>query len=656
MSAGNQRRWQNISWQDGVPYSTEFDDIYFSRKGGAEETETVFLASNHFRERIAHGGITTVCELGFGTGLNFLITWQALREDGHPNAVLHFISCDRFPLSLTAMREALSLYPQLENLRTELLDQYPKQPFGHHRIRLDHGRVLLDLVLEEASVMLQTLRARVDAWFLDGFAPSRNPEMWTENLFSDMARLSGEGTTIGTFSAAGDVRRGLTAQGFVMERFEGAGNKRHNMRGHFHASSPAQTETPWYTIPRQPSPPTRIAVIGAGLAGSAIARESALRGCEVVVLDAHPAPAAGASGNPWGLVMPMLTRQPAPQGELALAAMQCLLKRLEGEDPDTLVMHSGVVELGDPCRDTHYAGIHDVLSLPEDFIQAASHHTLSELAGIPVEQEGYYYPTACCVSPRELCERNLALTGIETQFNTRVQTLTPGKAGWSLSTRDGMTMEGFDAVVIANAKDCVDLAPMAWMPLRLIRGQLSTVPAGPISQQIKTALVHTGYLTPAYQGRHVVGATYDVHNESLDWEEEDHQRVIKDCLTALPALAPERDAWLNASQGRVGIRCMTPDQLPAVGPLPDEQAYRRDFGDLHYGRHWQNYPQGQLMPGLWTSIGHGSRGIMTSQFCAELIAAQMFNEPVTQGLLEQVLHPARYLIREFKRDPNRNNS
>lgn len=218
-----------LDWDEqGRPLSREFDDIYFSPTSGFDETHHVFIAGNDLARRFAElpaGGCFCIGETGFGTGLNFLCAWQLFEQCAPADARLHFVSVEKFPLTRDDLRRALALWPQLAPQAAQLLDQYMAIHPGFQRFNLAAGRVVLTLLVGDALDGLPELDAQIDAWFLDGFAPAKNPEMWSPALFTQLARLSRSGTSLATFTAAGFVRRGLTEAGFAIKRVRGFGKK-----------------------------------------------------------------------------------------------------------------------------------------------------------------------------------------------------------------------------------------------------------------------------------------------------------------------------------------------------------------------------------------------------------------------------------------------
>lgn len=211
-----------LSWRDGaVPVSERFDDPYFSIHNGLAETEHVFLAGNGLPERFAPG--FHIAELGFGTGLNMLAAWQAWEAAGLEGP-LRFTSFEAFPMAPADMARALEAFPAVEPYAERFLGKWQ----GSGTCNL--GSLQLEVVTGDARVSLPEWTGQADAWFLDGFSPAKNPELWEESLLAEVARHTRPGGTAATYAAAGFVRRGLEAAGFEVTRAPGFGRKRHMTR------------------------------------------------------------------------------------------------------------------------------------------------------------------------------------------------------------------------------------------------------------------------------------------------------------------------------------------------------------------------------------------------------------------------------------------
>ena len=326
-----------LDWDDqGRPYSRVFDDVYFSDKSGLEETRYVFLEQNNLRERftaLPDGGRLVIGETGFGTGLNFLCAWQLFEQHAVAGARLHFVSVEKYPLSQPDLQRALALWPELKQFADPLLAQYVAIHQGFQRLILDNGRVTLTLLIGDALEQLPQLDAQVDAWFLDGFAPAKNPDMWTAELFTELARLAAPGSTISTFTSTGWVRRLLNAAGFKMKRTPGIGHKWEILRGVFlgwpEGAEVPLAEKPWFARPTELNGERRALVIGAGLAGCATAASLATRGWQVSLLERHDALAQEASGNPQGVLYLKLSAHGTALSQLIVSGFGYTRRLLE---------------------------------------------------------------------------------------------------------------------------------------------------------------------------------------------------------------------------------------------------------------------------------------------------------------------------------------
>jgi tRNA 5-methylaminomethyl-2-thiouridine biosynthesis bifunctional protein len=231
-------QFSNIKWINNQPYSIDFNDIYFSTDNGLQETEYVFIAHNHLKLRFAALDDThfTIIETGFGTGLNFLSVcahWLALTP---VEAQLHYISIEKYPLSLTDLTRAHALWPQFTAISQELAQHYINLKSGINIFNIAGSRIHLSLWAGDILSAMPQISQIADAWILDGFAPAKNPEMWSSMLFAEMARLSKPDTTFATFTSAGIVRRGLQEAGFQANKHKGFGEKCEMLSGVFTGS------------------------------------------------------------------------------------------------------------------------------------------------------------------------------------------------------------------------------------------------------------------------------------------------------------------------------------------------------------------------------------------------------------------------------------
>lgn len=634
-----------LAWDGATPHSTRFDDVYFSRAGGLAETQHVFLSGNGLPHRWSGRQRFVIAETGFGTGLNFLTTWQAWRQHAPPAARLFYLSVERYPLCRDDLARALSAWPELAELSAELLRDWPVLEPGLHPLCFDGGRVRLLLLFGDAGVMLRQLRARVEAWYLDGFAPARNPELWTEPLFREIARLSVPGATFATFTAAGQVRRGLAAAGFRVEKVPGFGRKREMLRGQI-AAPPVVESAPWFAVPSVPDV-RQVVVIGAGLAGAGVAWALAQRGCAVTVIERHAAPAQEASGNPAGVLLPLAEAAASPRQRWFAAGYRYTRRQLARLTEVEWSPCGVLLAAWNEREQRRYADLLARLQPPAEVLRAVTAAEAADLCGLPTAWAGLYVPDGGWVNPPSLCRALLA--GVRTLWSAEVLTLARDADGWRVLAADGGELAQAEAVVIAGGRDAARFAQTAALPLALSRGQLTEVAATADSQALRAVVCGSAYVLPARAGWHGVGATYAPLLETTVTAA-DHARN----RAALAAFWPQLAARLPAEplRGRAALRAAGPDHLPLVGPVPQRAAFLAAFKDLRRGFPPSHYPPAPCWPGLYISAGHGSRGLSSALLAGELLAAQMLDEPwpVARDVAE-ALHPGRFWVRELCRFP-----
>ena len=638
-----------LDWQGPLPRSQRFGDGYFSGDG-LEETRHVFLNGNQLAERLARCREFTIIETGFGTGLNLLATWQLWRRVAPGAARLHFVSVEGFPLERGELARAHRAWPELAELAHRLRAVYPPvlEPGFHHLQPVQ--RLTLTLLLGEVGEILPRLAARADAWLLDGFAPARNPAMWSEALFGQMARLTRPGGTFATFTAAGKVRRGLMAAGFTVEKAPGFGPKREMLRGRFDHPPQSVSSTPWLAVPAYQGP-RRAAVIGAGLAGSATALSLARRGFAVILVERHPGPAREGSGNPAGVVMPQLAGD-GPGGDWYGAGYRFTRQLLEAlRDPPPAWFPRGLLAAAWDRRShqrlARLAEHPGILPGPLHWLEAGA---AGEIAGIALPWPALYLPQAGWADPRDICRTLLIAAGpnLETRYGRQVASLERWQGQWRLLAKDGGEITRAPLVVVAGGREAISLDQTRDLPLIPVRGQISRASPGSLSGRLKAVLTGPAYLTPAQGGRHTLGATFDPEDDDIEVRAEDHIRNLAALERFVPQLA--RELADRIESGRAALRAASPDHLPLVGPVPDLPAAGHCYRDLQLGRRPQDYPSLPCQPGLWITTGHGSRGLVSAPLAGEWLGAMICNEPWPVGLeLLAHLHPVRFLVRQLRR-------
>lgn len=634
-----------LDWDENTPTSREHGDIYFSRDGGVAETHHVFLHGNQLPQRWQTTDSFTIAETGFGTGLNFLCTVDLWLNTAPTAARLHFISIEKHPLTHADLQRALSSWPQFNTISDALLACYPPLVHGLHRRELFNGRITLTLLFGDATEMFSELHASVDAWFLDGFAPSKNPQMWSEALFRQIARLTRPGGSFATFTAAGVVRRGLKEAGFEVQTVAGFGRKREMLCGQL-SNKPAITATqPWFQYPPPHTTEKRAIVIGGGLAGTTVSHALARRNWQVTLIERHAELAQEASGNHSGVVLPRLTADMGNAGQFYLSAFLHTtqwLNELKRRNATLPWFASGVLQLEDEKEQARL----QKLSLPTEIIELCDAASATHHCGITTPSGGVFYPRAGWAEPPALCRWliNDQQQRITTVMQQQALRLHRENGAWQVIGPAGVIATAA-VVIIANGHDAERLLDNKTLTLQKVRGQIAYLPATAQSSMLKTPVCYDGYLIPAHQGLHCSGATYDIKDESNEIKEGDSDTIIATLKQALPGFDTQ-----PASGGRVAFRTSTQDHLPIIGPAPDLDFYREHYHDLHHGKPAHRYPLARYHPDLYITTGHGSRGLISCPMAAEMIAAMLNDEPLLLiGDVMNAVHPARFLIRQMKR-------
>lgn len=643
---------------EGTPVSRDFDDVYFSNDNGLEETRYVFLEGNHLSTRFPEHPrrLFVVAESGFGTGLNFLTLWQAFDcfRAAYPEATLqrlHFISFEKFPLTAHDLRLAHQRWPELAHWAEQLQTQWPPAIGGCHRLILDDGRVTLDLWLGDINDLTDKLddsmNQKVDAWFLDGFAPAKNPDMWSPHLFSAMARLARPGATLATFTSAGFVRRGLQEAGFTMRKTKGFGRKRDMLVGVIEQDLAIPAQAPWFA--RRASTSREVAIVGGGIASALLSLALLHRGWQVTLYCADEAPATGASGNRQGALYPLLSAHDPALFQFFPAAFT-FARRLYDSLP-VAFDHDwcGVTQLGWDEKSQQKITQMLSLGLPEDIAHAVTAQQVAETAGVDTGCGGIQYPLGGWLCPAELTSAAIALgqsRGLTVHYAHKVQSLSR-TAHWELRFADGKEAQ-HASVVLANGHHISQFTQTASLPVYPVGGQVSHIPTAPQLSKLRQVLCYDGYLTPQNpsNGHHCIGASYHRGETDMHYSEADQQQNRQRLVDSFPDASWAKEVDVSEGQARCGVRCATRDHLPMAGNVPDYDATLEVYQDLADSK--ETAVSAPVHPELFMLGGLGSRGLCSAPLLAEALAAQMSDEPVPLDRVTLAgLNPNRLWVRKL---------
>ncbi|WP_368541732.1 bifunctional tRNA (5-methylaminomethyl-2-thiouridine)(34)-methyltransferase MnmD/FAD-dependent 5-carboxymethylaminomethyl-2-thiouridine(34) oxidoreductase MnmC [Enterobacter soli] len=623
---------------EGTPVSRDFDDVYFSNDNGLEETRYVFLDGNHLSARfpVHPRSLFVVGESGFGTGLNFLTLWQAFDafRAAHPDATLqrlHFISFEKFPLTAHDLKQAHRHWPELAPWAEQLQAQWPPAIGGCHRLLLDGGRVTLDLWLGDINELTDRLddsmRQKVDAWFLDGFAPAKNPDMWSQHLFTAMARLARPGATLATFTSAGFVRRGLQEAGFTMQKTKGFGRKRDMLVGTMEQTPENPALAPWFARPASRS--REVAIVGGGIASALLSLALLHRGWQVTLYCADAAPATGASGNRQGALYPLLSAHDPALSQFFPAAFT-FARRLYDILPVTFDHDwCGVTQLGWDEKSQQKIAQMLSLGLPQEIARAVDARQVAETAGIESGCDGIQYPLGGWLCPAELTSAAIALAqsrGLTVHYSRSVASLAH-ETRWTIAFSNGGQAQ-HDCVVLANGHHISQFAQTEKLPVYPVSGQVSHIPTAPQLGNLRQVLCYDGYLTPQNpsNGHHCIGASYRRGETDVQYREDDQQQNRQRLIDCFPQADWAKEVDVSAGEARCGVRCATRDHLPMAGSVPDYEATLAAYQDLADNK--ESAVTAPVYPDLYMLGGLGSRGLCSAPLLAEVLAAQMSDEPI----------------------------
>ena len=653
----------DVVLEDAVFRSGRFSDSYSQREDPLGESAHVFLAGNGLPERWHGVDSFHIGELGFGVGRNFLLSWDLFRRTAAPTSRLHYISFEAYPLTPEELERFWIGFPALLPLARELIAALPRRIAGFHRLMLDGGRLSLTLIYGDARTTLPQLVGQLDAWFLDGFAPSKNPELWSPTVLREVARCSKPGATATTYSVSASLRRSLQALDCEVEQIPGYRRKRAMLKVRFARGS--QSAAP---IALGERTPRRVIVVGGGLAGSCAALSFARRGCAVTLLEQSDAIATGASGNAAGVFMPHLAAKPDLMTRFYLAGYHHLLRELESlkqAGAGLKFSADGVVRLATSARLQNLLGALAGLGLDPAVARTVLPAEASALVGSEVKEAGIFFSEGGWLSPPALAKANLECVArlVTLKLHTHVDRLTYRNGEWVAFAADGSLLDAAPIAVIANGYEALDIEELRWLPVEKVRGQILHLPASSLTKQLRLPVCYDGYVTPQAEGFHFVGATYS-HDDDEPGERVEEQsellRRLQASLPAFPGALEELSEEARTLAGRVAFRTMSRDRLPIAGPVPD----RERFAEAYRAGGMREIPLEALraqadrardgfglnVPGLYVSVGHGSRGLISCHLSAELIASHVFAEtlPLPRDVVSSIF-PVRYCARELKR-------
>ncbi|HMO18281.1 MAG TPA: FAD-dependent 5-carboxymethylaminomethyl-2-thiouridine(34) oxidoreductase MnmC [Oligoflexia bacterium] len=602
-----------------------FGDRFHSREGVLEEVQHVFINGNNLLERWHSGIDFTIGELGFGFGASFICAGEAWANSGkNCKNFLHYFSVEGFPVSNKALKDywynsqTAKLNQKHSSLLSDLVRQYPYQLQGTHRLYFEKERIILTLSFLPVHEALYSQNFTADAWFLDGFSPSKNPDMWSKSVFDLIFKKTKFNGTLSTYTVASEVKNNALSSGFLIKTLKGFGKKREMLFGE-KETSPA----PFHIQKRRP----RVAIIGGGLAGASVCHALLKRNIEVKVFEQKKSPGEKASGNKAAVIMPHLSSVPDYLCRYFLTGYlftNRVLENLSHKNCLTSYQKTGVIRLTNVNKWKTISSRIKQLGL-EQITQELQPESLKTVFGEKLSVESaLYFPDAGSINPLELTNKLFQCLNKNDFLFERKVISTETKSDFATLTLDNNKSFQFDYIIFASAFESTELPDISWLPIEKIKGQLFTASIRS-NKFINTPLCYDGYVIPLSDNKLLIGATYEhnAHETAFD------QEVTIDLISRLKDQCPDISVESYSIEGRVCFRTTSPDRMPLVGMIP-----LSDGSETRY----------------LASLGHGSRGTVSCLLAGEILASHILEEPlpIELDLLKQ-LAPERYLEREKRK-------
>lgn len=650
--------------EENTPVSDTFDDVYFSNQDGLAETHYVFLEGNQLWERWVNYQEShfVIAETGFGTGLNFFAVTTLFHEfrQKYPHSPLkhlYFISFEKYPLPLDALQQAHLAYPQFSHLAQHLQQHWLNPIQGCYRFQFDE--TTLDLwfgdVAENLPQLGDYMNDKIDAWFLDGFAPSKNPDMWNEQLYQQMFRFTKPQGTFATFTAASAVRKGLENTGFNITKRKGFGKKRECLSGQKTYEKLTALSAPWFHSQPANLNEQDIAIIGGGIASLCAAISLLKRGAKITIYCEDEQTALNASGNKQGAFYPQLSDDNDRNIRFYIHAFAYGHQFLQWAIQHKIEFEHefcGVALCAYSDKAESKLSKIAELNLPSDLYQSLSQSELSEKVGLPLPFGGGFIPQGAWLAPRQLVQHAFAFLekqGIQIKTSQKVTALSQTENGWQITTAENKTF-CHEVVVVANGHKLTEFEQTQKLPLYPVRGQVSEIPTSENLLKLKTVLCYDGYLTPVDQAKasHCIGASHVRDNATREFsltEQQENQQKIQQNI-------PEdwtKEVDTSGNLARIGVRCSVRDLTPMMGAVPHFSAQQVQYQNLfNLRRRKQPIEQAENYPNLYLIGALGSRGLISAPFLGETLASLIYGEPLPMS--EDLIHnlmPNRSWVRRW---------
>lgn len=603
-----------IIFKDNTPFSLDFDDFYFNSKDGVAESQ--FIYSEAFEWRESQNFV--IAETGFGIGLNFFLTLKRFFQSQIRPKNLFYISVEGFYLSQNEIKSAyekLGIYEEFKAYLDPFLKNYPKCHEGYYRFYF--GPCFLDLVFGDISI-LKKLEFQADVWYLDGFSPRKNEEMFNKDLLAEVARLSKIGTQILSFSASSFFQKNLKNQGFEVQKIKGF-KKREMVRAFLREKMIEPKKEGYFSAVKLQNKNRKIAIIGGGICAAVMAYELSLRSYEIEIFEKNSSLGKGASGNESGILSSLILKPDVPLGEFSF---QSFIEASRFYKQNLVLNLSGVLEFAHNEK------------MQERFKTQVKNPYFSIFENKAfLEDGGHIYPQKIVYDLLQKSGAKIHLNHHFTHYDYQDELFT-------LHFKNASVKKDFGILIYAMGSNTKDFLSYEAMHLSKVRGQLSLIK--PILDT-PYPLSSKGYICPPHNDFQVIGASYDRLSSNPKPESKDDEENWQNVKEFL------KDEAVEFLASRVGFRSYSSDRFCIVGAAYDEAFYKQNYKALLWTK---NKPQilAQNQAQLYLNFAHGSRAFSTSILAARYICALINDEPL--GFFSTFIphiHPARFLIRKLKK-------
>lgn len=592
-----------ISSKKGV-YSRWYDDIYFDKTDGVKEKEHVYLNANDLANRIKLSDKLCIAELGFGTGLNFILTWRLWKKNRKPNSSLTYISFEKAPLSKKEMTRVYKKFKELNDFSDQLIQKLTDNYKTNRTIYFKSENINLILIYDDFS-LLTNFDFKADIWFLDGFAPSKNPEVWDNSYYKNIYNRTNLKGSLSTFTSSGLVRRGLALAGFSVTKVSGFGQKREMLK-----AIKIEPDIKLKVNLNYENTIGPVAIIGAGISGASLAYAFRKRNIECYIVEKSSNVASGASGNKLALQMPKMTADNSPYGLMSLEAFT--FSRNLAKELKAAPRSDGLILL--PSRDREIIKFKKLLESgwPNDLIQSYT----DKINCFNIDN--YIYMRSSGIVDNIKFIKRL-IDGVKIFFNFNVTKIKSTKNNSKIIHNEQGNVLNAQTVIWANGYNITDICDK--IPIEPVSGQVTFLKSNPQTSKLKLNFSYGQFFSQSFKGYHQIGSTFN-RNTNVNFNQIDQNKN----LSFIPEFLKQRiiNSNVDLNEYRVSVRSSTKDRMP----------FFCNLNEIKQNKYENEYVLG----------GMGAWGFVYAPYYAELMVRELLNEnPIINSKLDKLLRINRLL-------------